>query len=47
MGRLWDVLAASRKKVNGPLTGKALDYGHLLLEEPNEVLTELFEFLGG
>jgi len=46
VGRLWDVPTAWRKKTNGPLTGKELDCGHLLPEErPNEVLTELVEFL--
>jgi haloacetate dehalogenase len=45
IGHLWDVLAEWRKKTNGPLTGRALECGHLIPEErPKEVLAELFAF---
>jgi len=45
VGQLWDVLAEWRKKTGGPLTGRALEAGHLIPEEtPKEVLAELFEF---
>ena len=45
VGKLWDVLATWRPKVEGTLTGKALDCGHLLPEEqPAAVLAALRAF---
>lgn len=46
VGALYDVLATWREKSAAPVTGKALDCGHLLQEEaPAAVLAELLPFL--
>ena len=40
VGKLWDVLATWRPKVEGTPVGKALDCGHLLPEEQPEAVIE-------
>lgn len=40
VGQLWNVLDTWKPKVAGPLTGKALDCGHLLPEEQPEAVLE-------
>ena len=46
VGALFDVLATWREKASGPVSGKALDCGHLLQEEaPEALLAELLPFL--
>jgi len=45
VGQLWDMMATWRGKAAGPVTGRAIDCGHLLPEErPEEVLAELLQF---
>jgi haloacetate dehalogenase len=48
VGALYDVLATWREKATGPISGKALDCGHLVQEEaPEAFLAELLPFLSG
>ncbi|MDR3438898.1 alpha/beta hydrolase [Telmatospirillum sp.] len=47
VGALYDVLQTWREKAAGPVTGRALDCGHLIQEEaPEALLCELLPFLG-
>jgi len=45
VGQLWNVIDTWKPKASGPVTGRALECGHLLPEErPDEVLSEFKRF---